>query len=211
MVGTFDAANFGDVLFPVIARHELSARLGELELTAYGYRSLSADQWPYAVRSLGLLPAEIGSYDLLLIGGGLIVRDDPNVAPGYAPSDPRVHQPLGLWLVPALLAHAAGVPVAWNAVGATDHLADWLRPLAHAALTGSAYIAARDQRSAAVLAADRTEELEAARAADSDRVRELELRAATLERVLNGGWWRLRERFLPLLKIAGRVHAIRHY
>jgi lipopolysaccharide transport system ATP-binding protein len=153
MVGTFDAANFGDVLFPVIAANELGARLGEFELTVYGYRNLSADHWPYAVRSLGRLPDEIGSYDLLLIGGGQVIRDDPNVAPGYTPSDPRVHEPLGLWLVPALLAHAHGVPVAFNAVGAGPALAEWLAPLARAALLGSRYVAVRDKRTATLLAA----------------------------------------------------------
>jgi hypothetical protein len=153
MVGTFDAANFGDVLFPVIAARELGARLGEFELTVYGYRSISAEHWPYAVRSLGRLPEEIGSYDLLLIGGGQIIRDDPNVAPGYTPSDMRVHEPLGLWLVPALLAHAHGVPVAFNAVGAGAPLDAWLAPLVNAALLGSRYVAVRDKRTASLLAA----------------------------------------------------------
>lgn len=153
MVGTFDAANFGDVLFPVIAERELGARLGEFELTVYGYRDVSAEHWPYAVRSLGRLPDEIGSYDLLLIGGGQVVRDDPNVAPGYTPSDQRVHEPLGLWLVPALLAHAHGVPVAFNAVGAGAPLGERIAPLVRAALLGSPYVAVRDKPTAAMLSA----------------------------------------------------------
>jgi lipopolysaccharide transport system ATP-binding protein len=152
MVGTPDAANFGDVLFPVIARHELGRRLGDVELTSYGYRSVSAEHWPFPVRSLGALPAEISDYDLLLIGGGHIVHDNPRIATGYAPTDLRVHQPLGLWLVPALLAQAARVPVAWNAVGVADSLAPWLAPLAHTAVTGSAYVAVRSEGSARSLA-----------------------------------------------------------
>jgi hypothetical protein len=150
MVATPDAANFGDVLFPVIADHELGARLGQVAITSYGYRGLASSGWPFPVRPVGALADEIADYDLLLIGGGHLVRDDP-VADGYAPSDRRAHPPLGLWLVPALLAHAAGVPVAWNAVGVSDKLSPWLAPLVRVAVTGSAYVAVRNESSAEVL------------------------------------------------------------
>jgi lipopolysaccharide transport system ATP-binding protein len=152
MVGTPDAANYGDLLFPLIAEHELRARLGEIELVSYGYRDVGASGWPFAVRSVGALPREISGYDLLLVGGGLLIRDDAALADGYAPSDQSVNQPLGLWLTPTLLAHAAGVPVVWNAVGAASQFAPWLGPMMRAAIKGCAYVAVRDQASADTLA-----------------------------------------------------------
>jgi lipopolysaccharide transport system ATP-binding protein len=152
MVATADAANYGDLLFPLIATHELRTRLGDVELVPYGYRDVAASGWPFAVRSVGALEKEISGYDLLLVGGGQLIRDDAALAHGYAPSDQSVHQPLGLWLVPTLLAHAAGVPVVWNAVGAANQFARWLQPLMRAALKGCAYVAVRDEGSAAALA-----------------------------------------------------------
>lgn len=153
MVGTFDAANFGDVLFPEIARHELGVRLGDVEITAYGYRSMSTPHWPYPVRSLGELPTEIAGYDLVLLGGGHLIRDDAAIADGYLPSDRRVHQPLGLWLVPTLMAAAAGVPVAWNAVGVSSTMNRCLVPLIRTAINASSYVATRDHPSAQALEA----------------------------------------------------------
>jgi lipopolysaccharide transport system ATP-binding protein len=151
MVGAADAANYGDLLFPLIAAHELRARLGDIELVPYGYRDVGASGWPFAVRSAGALASEIAGYDLLLVGGGLLIRDDAALADGYAPSDQSVHQPLGLWLVPTLLAHAAGVPVVWNAIGAANTFARWLRPMMRAAVRGCAYVAVRDEASADAL------------------------------------------------------------
>jgi len=153
MVGTFDVGNFGDLLLPLIARHELSSRLGaEFEPTLYSYRPMGAESWPYEVRDLALLPHEIEHFDLLLIGGGQIVRFDQAFPPGYLPSDAGVHHPLGLWLTPALLASAVGVPVAWNAPGAADNIPRWLDPLVEVAVRAAAYVAVRDEISASILA-----------------------------------------------------------
>jgi hypothetical protein len=41
MVGTFDVDNFGDLLFPIVAEHELTARLPGVELRRYSYH----DSW----------------------------------------------------------------------------------------------------------------------------------------------------------------------
>lgn len=151
VVGTFDVPNFGDLLFPVLARHELGRRLEDVEIVLYSYRSMSSPPWPYGVRSLGRLPEEINAYDLLLVGGGHIVRTDDQVANGYFPSEPHVHHPLGLWLTPTLLAAASGVAVAWNAVGASPELPRWMGPLVATALEAVEHAAVRDQISALAL------------------------------------------------------------
>jgi hypothetical protein len=152
MVGTFDIANFGDLLLPIVAEHELQMRLGPVELTAYGYRSLPAGSWPYAVRSLGRLPEDVSEYDLLLVGGGQVVRSDPDFEATYEPDDPGVHHPLGLWLTPTLVAAAAGVPVVWNAPGVAPGIAGWVKPLAATAAASAARVAVRDRFSAQRLA-----------------------------------------------------------
>jgi GT2 family glycosyltransferase/glycosyltransferase involved in cell wall biosynthesis len=151
MVGTFDVENLGDLLFPPVAEHELRKRLGDIDLRLYSYRRKSAGLWPFDVESLGRLPQDIATLDGLLVGGGEIVHAIETIAPGYRPTDPDVHHPLGLWLTPTLLAAAGGIPIAWNAPGAVDGLPDAVTPLIESAMESVAYASVRDERSARIL------------------------------------------------------------
>jgi lipopolysaccharide transport system ATP-binding protein len=152
MVGGFDVGNFGDLLFPYLAEHELGARLGRLQLTLYAYRPMRPPAWVHATRPLSQLVDEVPDFDLLVIGGGQIARWDRGVGAGYRPTDPLTHHPLGLWLTPTLVAAAAGVPVAWNALGVSPGIPDWLSPLVEAALDACTYVSVRDDASAERLA-----------------------------------------------------------
>lgn len=147
MVGTFDVSNFGDLLFPLVAHEELSRRLGAIEIRPYSYNARSAASWPFEVRALERLPAEIGSLDLLLIGGGDIIRFDPLVALGYGPRAPGIHHPTGFWLAPILLAHTARVPVAWNAPGVPAEVPPWAQLLVRASVAISNSVSVRDHAS----------------------------------------------------------------
>jgi lipopolysaccharide transport system ATP-binding protein len=153
IVGTFDVMNFGDLLFPLLAGHELRERLGDVTLTAYSHRELAPPGWPYPVRPLDSLPHDLETLDLLLVGGGHLVRFDKDIAPGYGPTSPDVHHPTGYWLTPTLVAGVAGVPVAWNAVGASSDTPGWARPLLAAALDLASYVSVRDEVSARELRA----------------------------------------------------------
>jgi Polysaccharide pyruvyl transferase len=151
-VGGFDADNYGDALFPLLAERALRRRLGStLELVAYGFRDLPPGRRPYAVRDLARLPAEIAGFDLLLLGGGQLVRGDP-LGPAFRPASATVHDPLGVWLVPTVTALLAGVPVAWNAPGASPTIPPALDPLVAAAAAGVELLNVRDEQSARWLA-----------------------------------------------------------
>jgi hypothetical protein len=147
MVGTFDVENFGDLLFPLIAGRELRARLGDAAVTAFSYHARSAPSWPFDVAPLERLPAALQTLDLLLVGGGDIVRFDDGVALSYRPGSPGVHHPTGFWLAPILLAHAAGTAVAWNAPGVPGSVPAWAHPLVRSALAVSDYVSVRDTAS----------------------------------------------------------------
>ena len=151
MCGTFDVENYGDLLFPLIAQAELSRRLGSVTLHIFSYSAKSDVKWPFAVRSLTELPRSAGELDGMLIGGGQIVRFDKDVAPGYRPSSPDIHHPTGYWLAPALMSVQSGVPVAWNAPGASPPFPSWAAPLLNAMLQSSAYVSVRDPLSREVL------------------------------------------------------------
>ena len=152
MVGTFDVANFGDLLFPLIARAELRRRLGEVEIHPYSYHARSVASWPFHVAPLQRLPEEVATLDLLLVGGGDIVRFDRLVALGYQPSSSAIHHPTGFWLSPILVARVAGVPVAWNAPGVPAPVPAWARALVRATVMASDYVNVRDTGSRDLLA-----------------------------------------------------------
>jgi lipopolysaccharide transport system ATP-binding protein len=152
--GTFDVANFGDLLFPLIAELELSERLGAVNLHRFSYHAKAAPEWPFDVTSVTELPQAIHRLDALLIGGGFLIRFDKEVAPGYAPPGPQVHHPTGYWLSPALMAVQHNVPLIWNAPGTDGHpIPEWGKPLMELVMRHSSYVAVRDEASRTSLGA----------------------------------------------------------
>ena len=152
IVGTFDVENYGDLLFPLLARAELERRLGPLHLQPYAYHRKSAGDWPYAVEPLTELPNQAAQLDGMLIGGGFIIRFDKFIAEGYESPSAQIHHPTGYWLSPALLAQQLGVPVIWNAPGMhCNPIPPWAEPLLKLALENSACIRVRDELSAETL------------------------------------------------------------
>ena len=147
MVGTFDVENFGDLLFPLLARHELEQRLDEPEVVLYSYHDMREGSWLYDVRSLVRLADEIEALDLLIVGGGDLVRFDVDIAPSYVPPVPDLQHPTGFWLMPTLVAAAAGVSVAWNAVGVIRRPPEREAALLALAAEVVDYLAVRDEPS----------------------------------------------------------------
>jgi hypothetical protein len=152
IVGTFDVSNFGDLLFPLLAERELADRLDRPEIVRYSYRQMPADLWPYEVRTLGRLSEDITDLDLLVVGGGHLVRFDKAIAPGYRPPENNLHHPTAYWLMPTLLGAIYGVPVAWNALGVSPHTPAWASKLLALALKSTAYVSVRDEPSCNELA-----------------------------------------------------------
>ena len=86
--GTFDVANYGDLLFPLIAERELAERLGAVALRRFSYCAKTPREWPYEVTSVTELPRMVHRLDGLIVGGGLLIRFDKLVATGYVPPAP---------------------------------------------------------------------------------------------------------------------------
>ena len=151
--GTFDVASYGDLLYPLIAESELSARLGPVTLHRFSYNARTPPGWPYEVTPVTELPRMIQRLDGLLIGGGFLIRFDKQIAPGYLPPTPEIHHPTGYWLTPALMALQHNVPLIWNAPGMhCNEIPAWAHPLMEMALTNSGYVSVRDELSRAALA-----------------------------------------------------------
>lgn len=150
--GTFDVANYGDLLFPIIAQAELTRRLGSVRLHRFSYHGKTASEWPYDVTSLSQLPEVAGQLDAVLIGGGFIVRFDKLVATDYYPPNSSIHHPTGYWLSPALIALQQGIPLVWNAPGMhCNDVPEWATALLQLTLEQSPHVKVRDALSQSTL------------------------------------------------------------
>src|ERR1039457_5098425 len=149
--GTFDVANYGDLLFPLIAESELTERLGAVTLHRFSYNARTPPEWPYQVTSVTALPRMIHRLDGLLIGGGHLIRFDKQIAQGYVSPAPEIHHPTGYWLTPGLIALQHDVPLVWNAPGVHGDPPAWAKPLMEMTLTLSRYVSVRDEPSRSAL------------------------------------------------------------
>ncbi|WP_314529762.1 polysaccharide pyruvyl transferase family protein [uncultured Pseudomonas sp.] len=151
--GTFDVANYGDLLFPIIAEAELSRRLGAVKLHRFSYHDKTPPHWPYEVTSVSRLPEIAEHLDGVLIGGGFIVRFDKVIATDYYPPNAAIHHPTGYWLTPAVIALQHGIPLIWNAPGMhCNEVPPWAVPLVKLTLEHSPHVKVRDTLSQATLA-----------------------------------------------------------
>ncbi|MCU1339193.1 MAG: hypothetical protein JWO19_4774 [Bryobacterales bacterium] len=158
MCGTFDVKNYGDLLFPLVLRHELGQRVPGTEVECFSYYEKMPPDWPFPVSPISRLPDVVHSFDAVVIGGGHLIRFDKDVAAGYAPPSPEMHHPTSYWLFPALLALEANVPLIWSAIGASSELPPWGCELLREVLRASTYISVRDdisQKALQELAGDR--------------------------------------------------------
>lgn len=116
MFGTFDVRNFGDLLFPVVARHYLE-REG-FEIMAVSPTDM-ATGWADAVvpLSVGAALKLGGPLAGVLIGGGNIGHTHASRLPDYRGRDLSRSAYPSLWLGAAVFAAARNIPIAWNAIG----------------------------------------------------------------------------------------------
>jgi GT2 family glycosyltransferase len=151
IVGTFDVSNYGDLLFPLLAEAELEQRLGPIELVRFSHRPMDEPSWFFSVKGVDALGDELRTLDLLIVGGGHLIRFDKSIARDYGATSSLIHHPTGYWLGPTLAAAIQGVPVAWNALGASQDTPDWATGLLRAGINAAGYISVRDADSATEL------------------------------------------------------------
>ncbi|WP_419897788.1 polysaccharide pyruvyl transferase family protein [Roseomonas sp. USHLN139] len=153
LFGTFDVANYGDLLFPHVAAHLL--RLGEGALRCYSPRGGApawAECWP--ARPVAGFAADPPPA-LCLIGGGNIIHANATPLPDYAGLFGRSDFVYAsLWLGASLLAARAGARLAWNAPGLPRPVeGGWARALRDLALPAAEHVALRDAASQVFLGA----------------------------------------------------------
>jgi polysaccharide pyruvyl transferase WcaK-like protein len=163
--GTFDLENYGDMLFPRVARLELTRRIPRLVLRTWspiGYVGRNRFEDPSSEPSeplgtFGALRLEelAREIDVLIIGGGEIVHDrDWELAPHYGlPREELERRATHRFFVEGVGKHEVDVPTAWHAVGLPHDPDDTLSERLRASLAHRAYVSVRDERSLARLRA----------------------------------------------------------
>lgn len=156
LFGTFDVANYGDLLFPHVAAHILGDGLTELRCySPRGGAPAWADCWP--ARPIAAFSGDPAP-DLCLIGGGNIIHASPTPLPDYAGAFRRSDFTYAsLWLGASILAAKTGARLAWNAPGVPFPVEGaWARDLRDLALTGADHVTLRDRASRVFLGAPET-------------------------------------------------------
>lgn len=154
IVGTFDVDNYGDLLFPLVAAHELGQ---------HGLAVQSVSPTAGQVPALTDAPRPISLTDMLgatgpacgiLIGGGNIVHNaDATVLREYAQAGLARWAYAGLWMGASLAGALRDLPVIWNAPGAPFPFGGaGRRALIAMALRAASRLCVRDPGSAAFLA-----------------------------------------------------------
>jgi hypothetical protein len=160
VTGMFDMRNFGDLMFPLIARERL-ARFG-VDVVAVSPTGKSTGL-SGAADSISLESMLAGRDDLcgILVGGGYIIHTHKMLfLDEYQSGDLPEYGGPGLWLGATLAAAIRDIPVVWNAPGVPHPFPGNQRPLIDAALAAADYVSVRDAGSAELLAAPRGQAVE---------------------------------------------------
>ena len=147
--GTFEVANLGDLLFPLVLEHHLRAADGEVEVQLVGPIGGTAPMGldravtralPFEHEAFWQQASQV---DAFVLGGGELVHNGEIVVERAGASDRISYAPFATDL--GLLAEAR--PMAWNAVGVPVDIPDALAPLLRAATASVDLLAVRDEAS----------------------------------------------------------------
>jgi hypothetical protein len=153
LTGTFDVANYGDLLFPLIAQRRLAG--AGIEVTPV---SPTDNRVPYvdAMRPIAAPCMMSVDADGVLIGGGyIVIGQSAEALAGYRAAGVAHHAYPSLWLGATLAGAVKDVPVIWNAPGSPHPFAASRRAaIVTPALHAASRLAVRDRATARLLAAD---------------------------------------------------------
>lgn len=137
VTGTFDVANFGDLLFPRLLARDAADDVDVVAVSPVGGRPVADALASISFDEAALLER----VDRVVIGGGNVVHAEPETSV-YGPAAPTAHA--DIWRRAHVLAHAHGAPLVWNAPGVPTSFA----PVAAERLVDtarrSAYVSVRD-------------------------------------------------------------------
>lgn len=148
MTGVFDMANYGDLLFPLVAAAELAPYGVSIQPVAPTARTVPLTDALQPV-ALGQIEDLLPQIDGLLIGGGHILHCHPlDLITDYTNRPEATWAGPGLWLGAAAIAVQANVPVLFNGPGMPHPISTRWKPLVAKVAEASTYLNVRDTGSA---------------------------------------------------------------
>jgi len=150
LAGIFDLPNYGDLLFPLIARWRLESAGVDVIPVAPTSR---APHWDDAMVPVDVATMLTEPVDAVLIGGGYMINVHPMNFEEYADGGTSDWAMAGVWLGATMAGALHDAPVLWNAPGVPHPHGRRIRPLVDAALSAAGYVSVRDRGGAELLAA----------------------------------------------------------
>src|ERR1700749_2554166 len=150
MTGTYDVKNFGDLLFPIVARMRMAdAGFEIVPVSPTGATAAFADAMK-CVAARDMLSVE-NAAGVVIGGGDIIHAHDMRLIAEYRNAGVAKSAAASLWLGATLAAAVRDIPIAWNAPGVPHPFPGSKGHLVDAALTAADYLSLRDQGSAELL------------------------------------------------------------
>ena len=153
LTGMFDMRNYGDLLFPLVARHALAPH-GWVPVAVAptgGPAALGGAMAPVALSDV--LRGEVAAQGIAIGGGYIIHGQNLDFIEDYDSGGNGAWAGAGLWLGATLAAALRDIPLAWNAPGVPHPFTTAQQAVVAAACRAADYLAVRDSGSAELLAA----------------------------------------------------------
>ena len=146
ITGTFDVANYGDLLFPLIVKKRLKKAGYEL----YPFSPIGGQPWEDSLMSqpIDSFIQNSNEYRALMIGGGNIIHANQTSLPDYKNQSTTAYA--NLWLT-AASAMRENQCILWNAPGVSEAINEDLIEVVKTTLNNSTYITVRDEQSKSLL------------------------------------------------------------
>jgi hypothetical protein len=149
--GMFDMRNFGDLMFPLIARQALEPYGYEIVPVSPSGHETGFDDAMDSISLAEMMAGEVEAQGIAIGGGYMIHTHKMHFLEEYAADALHDVAGPGLWLGATLAAAIRDVPIAWNAPGVPHPFASRQRPLIAAALRAADYVSLRDRGSLELL------------------------------------------------------------
>ena len=143
--GGFDIANYGDLLFPLLAEK----RLSPLGIKIVAVSPIGSEPvWENCLPSVGIdkIVNVSGKPSAVLIGGGNILTLSPTKLPAYNQGSVPILAYPDIWIGASCFANEK-VPVCWNAPGVPGPFSEDQRGYVRDCIERSSYVSVRDEQS----------------------------------------------------------------
>jgi polysaccharide pyruvyl transferase WcaK-like protein len=146
-IGTFDVENYGDLLFPVMLKHQLEKRMNNVRIDLFspkgGIMPFTENTHVYPINEFEEA-CQKSKYDAIIIGGGDLIRLDSNISSDY---QCNMEASLSVWQLPILIGKKYNARIIFNNPGVPFAFNNNFHSVIRKIMTDVDYISVRDKQS----------------------------------------------------------------